>query len=146
MDVKGAYLNGLLLERVFMKQPDGYSDGTHRICQLIKTLYGLKQAGREWNKVLNTRLQRRGFKSLKSDLCVYVRQNADDLAIITIWVDDLLLFTTSEQTMTNLKTELKSMFDLTDIGEPNKIVGIEINRRDDSIIITQKNYIESILR
>ena len=45
MDIKGAYLNGILKEKVFMKQPEGFDDGTGRICLLIKTLYGLKQAG-----------------------------------------------------------------------------------------------------
>jgi Reverse transcriptase (RNA-dependent DNA polymerase) len=45
LDVKGAYLNGILQENIFMKQPEGYGNGTHRVCQLIKTLYGLKQAG-----------------------------------------------------------------------------------------------------
>jgi hypothetical protein len=43
-----------------------------------------------------------------------------------VWVDDLLLFTTSDEIMTNLKAELKLIFNLTNIGEPNKIVGIEI--------------------
>ena len=55
MDVKGAYLNGNLKEEVYMLQPDGFGDRTSKVCRLIKTLYGLKQARREWNKVLNTR-------------------------------------------------------------------------------------------
>ena len=45
MDVKGAYLNGILKEKVYMKQPEGFDDGTGRVCLLIKTLYGLKQSG-----------------------------------------------------------------------------------------------------
>jgi Reverse transcriptase (RNA-dependent DNA polymerase) len=47
MDVKGAYLNGILKERIYMHQPEGYEDQTGRVCELIKTLYGLKQSGRE---------------------------------------------------------------------------------------------------
>ena len=53
MDVKGAYLNGILKETVYMLQPEGYDDGTNRVCHLQKTLYGLKQSGREWNKELD---------------------------------------------------------------------------------------------
>jgi len=45
LDVKGAYLNGKLKERMYMRQPEGHDDGTGRICLLIKMLYGLKQAG-----------------------------------------------------------------------------------------------------
>ena len=46
MDVKGAYLNGVLEERVYMQQPEGYNDGTGRVCLLLKSIYGLRQAGR----------------------------------------------------------------------------------------------------
>jgi hypothetical protein len=46
MDVKGAYLNGILDEQVYMHQPEGFEDGTDRICELLKSLYGLKQSGR----------------------------------------------------------------------------------------------------
>jgi len=57
MDIKGAYLNGRLKERVYMLQPKGFDDGTGHVCLLIKTLYGLKQSGREWNIELDTKLQ-----------------------------------------------------------------------------------------
>ena len=53
MDMKGTYLNGMLKEEVYMKQPKGFEDGTQHVCRLIKTLYGLKQSGREWNIELN---------------------------------------------------------------------------------------------
>ena len=64
LDVKGAYLNGKLTECVYMRQPEGYDDGTGRMCQLIKTLYGLKQAGREWNKELDVKLRKKGYTRL----------------------------------------------------------------------------------
>ena len=147
MDVKGAYLNGYLQERVYMHQPDGYDDGTNHIYHLIKTLYGLKQAGREWNKVLDHKLKGIGFIPLKSDPCAYIRRNGNDLEIITVWVNDLLLFTTSDNLMTSLKINLNAIFNLTDIGEPNKIIRIEITRKaNSSIFISQKHYIESILK
>jgi hypothetical protein len=72
MDVKGAFLNGLLREDVYMQQPDGYSDGTNCVCRLVKTLYGLKQAGREWNKVLDMKMAERGFMRLEADPCAYI--------------------------------------------------------------------------
>jgi len=62
MDVKGAYLNGILKEELYMTQPQGFSDGTERVCRLIKTLYGLKQSGREWNQEFNSKLIGRNFK------------------------------------------------------------------------------------
>ena len=62
MDVKGTYLNGTLKEQVYMRQPKGYNNGTGCICLLIKTLYGLKQAGREWNIEFDSKLRKRGYQ------------------------------------------------------------------------------------
>jgi len=72
MDIKGAYLNGILKEKVYMHQPEGFEDETKKICLLIKTLYGLKQSGREWNIQFDARVRKHGFLRLRSDPCVYV--------------------------------------------------------------------------
>jgi Reverse transcriptase (RNA-dependent DNA polymerase) len=127
MDVKGAYLNGTLKEEVYMRQPEGYNDGSGRACLLEKTLYGLKQSGREWNKELDLKLQKHGFTRLKADPCAYTRQSGG-LEMITVWVDDLLLFAISEDQMAEMKENLRSEWEVTDLGEPAKIVGIEITR------------------
>jgi hypothetical protein len=58
MDIKGAYHNGILQETIYMKQPEGCEDGTNRVCKLLKTMYGLKQAGRKWNKQLDEKFKK----------------------------------------------------------------------------------------
>lgn len=148
MDVKGAYLNGTLTEEVYMVQLEGYKDGTGRVCRLRKTLYGLKQSGREWNIELNSRLTRiLGFKCTESEPCIYIRKTESGTQIITVWVDDLLLFANSINLMSQLKTQLKKILDVTDLGEPKKIVGIEItrNRAERTIKLSQARYIDLIL-
>ncbi len=67
------------------------------------------------------------------------------MTIITIWVDDLLLFAGSNQIMNEMKNNLHSQWEVTDLGEPSKIIGIEITRSDDGIMISQKRSVESIL-
>ena len=146
MDVKGAYLNGTLKEKIYMEQPEGYDDGSGRVCLLVKTLLGLKQSGHEWNKELDTKLREFGFQPLRSDPCAYVRRKGEHLEIITVWVDDLLLFATSNDLMEKLKKEIQSKWTVTDMGEPAKIIGIEITKNDDSILISQEKYIDSILK
>ena len=146
MDVKGAYLNGTLKECVYMQQPEGFADGSGRVCLLVKTLYGLKQAGHEWNIELDSKLRRRGYARLRSDPCAYIWRVGDDFAIITIWVDDLLLFATTTKLMSKMKSDIKAEWEVTDLGEPSKIVGIEITTNEDSITISQSKYIESILK
>ena len=125
---------------------DGFSDGTTRVCLLQKTLYGLKQSGREWNKELDRRLKEKEFTNLWSDPCAYIQRDGINVKIIAVWVDDLLLFTSSTPIMRYLKDELNATFDLTDLGEPSRIVGIKITIHDDSITISQPLYIDSILR
>ena len=72
MDVKGAYLNGTLKERIYMCQLEGYEDDTNRVCLLIKTLYGLKQAGREWNIEFDNKVKKTQFHSIViRSMCIH---------------------------------------------------------------------------
>jgi len=146
MDIKGAYLNGILKEKVYMKQPEGYGDGTGHICLLIKTLYGLKQAGREWNHEFDSKMRKCRYARLQSDPCVYVWHIGEDFAIIAVWVDDLLIFATTINLQDKAQTDVEKEWEVTDLGEPQKIIGIEITRTPESIMISSTRYIESILR
>jgi hypothetical protein len=127
-------------------QPDRYENGTDQICCLVKTLYGLKQAGREWNKELDAKLCQHKFTRLQSDPCAYVRRHMQNIEIITIWVDDFLLFTSSQTLLDVLKAKLQTEWEITDLGDPTKIVGIEITRTENATTITQQKYVESILK
>jgi hypothetical protein len=113
---------------------------------LVKTLYGLKQSGREWNIEFNTKIQAHGFTRLKSDPCAYVRRDDNGIGIITVWVDNLLLFATTDTSMQIMKQDIRSQWETTDLGEPTKIVGIEITLRDRTVMISQQQYIENILK
>jgi len=146
MDIKGAYLNGNLKEHVYMRQPEGYGDESGHVCLLVKTLYGLKQAGREWNRELDNKLRRRGYARLRSDPCVYIWRTGEDFAIITVWVDDLLIFATTIRLRDKARADINQEWEATDLGEPTKIVGIEISYTLDAITICQSKYVESILR
>jgi hypothetical protein len=128
MDVKGTYLNGNLKEEIYMAQPEGYGDDSNKACQLIKTLYGLKQSGREWNIKLDTQLGKRGYQRIHSDPCVYIQKTLDGMILITVWVDNILIFATSIKMMEIVKHDLQEAFEVTDLGELSKIVGIKITR------------------
>ena len=126
MDIKGAYLNGILKETIYMDQPKGFNHKTRRVCHLIKTIYGLKQSGREWNTKLDKQLTHYGFWKLISDPCAYIKWDGNKISIVTIWVDNLLLFISNDEIMVRVKEYIKSTWETTDIGELTKIIGIEI--------------------
>ncbi len=146
LDVKRAYLNGILTQPIYMEQPIGFEDGSGLICLLIKSIYSLKQAGWVWNIEFNQAIQRLGFRALILDVCTYILHDGDDFITITVWVNDLLLFATTEELIEWMKAGLEAEWELTDLGEPVKIVGIEITLSDCSITISQHRYLESILQ
>ena len=63
MDVKTAFLNGYLYEDIYMDQPKGFVDPKHpnKVCKLQRSIYGLKQASRSWNKRFDEEIKRFGF-------------------------------------------------------------------------------------
>jgi hypothetical protein len=77
MDVKSAFLNGDLLEEVYVEQPAGFviAGKEHKVLKLRKVLYGLHQAPRAWNTKLDDTLVSLGFRSRPSEHAIYVRQN-----------------------------------------------------------------------
>lgn len=126
LDVKGAYLNGILTQPIYMEQPISFDDGTGLVCLLIKSIYGLKQAGQVWNMEFDHAIHKLGFRPLISDPCTYILHKGNDFIVVTIWVDDLLLFAMLDHLIECTKVGLEVEWELTDLGKPVKIVRIEI--------------------
>ena len=80
MDVKTAFLNRELDEKIYMQQPDGFLlDGQEgKVCKLLKSLYGLKQAPKQWHEKFNTTLTSAGFVVNEADKCVYYRHGGGE--------------------------------------------------------------------
>jgi reverse transcriptase-like protein len=92
VDISYAYLNGTLEEEIYMQQPEGFEmGGPDYVCRLRKLLYGLKQAGRVWNKTLHSVLTSMGFSCIQSDHGLYVLLTDDVRVFMTVFVDDIML-------------------------------------------------------
>jgi len=88
MDVSSAYLNGDLHETVYMRQPEGFIDERYpkKVLRLHKSIYGLKQSCREWNKLLNDVLHRIGFSSCPSEPCIYTGNSGKSKNLFVVYV------------------------------------------------------------
>ena len=146
-DFKTAFLNGTLGDvDIFMQQPEGFKVGSGVCCKLLKTLYGLKQAWREWNNCLNDSLSAFGFFRCESDRCIYVMQKDDTFALLAIWVDDVLLACTHPDFKSSLLVHLRKDFEVSDLGTPEWFLGCRIDYECGMITMSQALYIEKVLQ
>ena len=93
MDVKTAFFNGCLEENIYMMQLDGFiTEGQeHNVCKLHKSIYGLKQASRSWNKRFDQVIKSFGFDQNEEQPCVYRKMQDDIVVFLILHVDDILL-------------------------------------------------------
>jgi hypothetical protein len=147
LDFVGAYLHAKLEEEIYITQPEDQNDGTGRVLKLNKALYGLRQAGRVWNKTLHDFLDKLGYIQLKSDKCVYLKDSDLGRVILAVHVDDILALADSPELMKLAKEELQQGFPIKDLGEVKQLLGLEIfrNRAKRLVTISQSNYIKSII-
>jgi hypothetical protein len=130
-DVKTAFLNGVLPEdeRQYMEQPKGFEEPGKEdwVWELWKGLYGMKQAGRIWNKTLNQAMLDMGFKRLPCEWCIYYRRTEAGIVVVAIHVDDFLSVASSRAANDKFKEELKSRFDISE-DDVDLCLGIRIER------------------
>ena len=93
MDVKTAFLNGNLSEDVYMTQPEGFVDqqNARKVCRLMKSIYGLKQASQSWNLHFDEEVKLFGFSKNEEEPCVYKKVSGSALMFLVLYVDDILL-------------------------------------------------------
>ncbi|KAE8242447.1 hypothetical protein A4X03_0g8033, partial [Tilletia caries] len=149
-DVVTAYLNGILKEEVFMQQPPGFEDGTDDAVQLLRSMYGLKQSGREWNEVLVAALRKAGFEQLKSEPCIFVLNPNDPkrIVVLAVYVDDILIFTPSQEECDRVKAFLRAEFEITDNGPIHHFLGVQVQRNKETgdVRLNQTAYAKATLQ
>lgn len=143
MDAVTAFLQGDLEEDIYMEQPEEYQDGTDKVCKLNRSIYGLKQAGRQWNLKLDNALKKFGLHKSQMDPCIYF--SSDKGILIAIYVDDFLLFYRDESKLIEMKKYLNHSFKMKDMGPVTSCIGLNIRQRERSIEIDQSGYVEEIL-
>ena len=149
MDVKTAFLHAPIDEEIYMEQPEGFvvksSSGDQFVYKLKKSLYGLKQSGRNWNKVLHDHLCTNGFTQNPVDHCVYKQGTDDGVVLVIIWVDDILIAASNETLMNQFKDTMKVTFRMKDLGKISYFLGIDFKQTDGKITMSQERYITKMI-
>ncbi|KAJ0532245.1 putative RNA-directed DNA polymerase [Helianthus annuus] len=148
MDVKTAFHNGDLSEDVFMKQPERFKpEGQeHLVCKLKKSIYGLKQASRQWYLKFDEVMKTQGFMKYQVDQCTYLKMSGSNFAILVLYVDDIILASNSLDMLHESKRLLPHNFDMKDLGEASYVIGIEIHRdRSNGILVLSQKEMFSVL-
>ncbi|GMJ01569.1 hypothetical protein HRI_003826100 [Hibiscus trionum] len=141
MDVFNAFLQGDLYEEVYMSMPEGFcNQGGNRVCRLQKSLYGLKQASRQWNLKLTEALVAGGYTQSLHGYSMFTKRNGNKLVILLVYVDDLLITGSDQEMMDDLKDVLNQNFKMKDLGQLKYFLGIEVLRSKEGIILNQRKY------
>ena len=147
MDVSNAFLQGDLLDEVYMvlpfgfKHPKGFSvQGEKPVCRLTKSLYGLKQAPRQWNAKLTEVLVKLGFVQRHLDYSLFIKKSSTSLVILLVYVDDLMITGSDINLIQQTKSTLQENFKMKDLGNLRYFLGIEFSRSEDGIVMHQRKY------
>jgi hypothetical protein len=136
MDVKSMFLNDDLKEGVYVHQPPGFANPGKegKVLCLRKALYGLRQTSRVWNAKLDSTLKGMGFEQSPHEAAIYQRGNEGNTLLVGVYVDDLVITDTKDAEVTTFKEEMKSTFQMSDLGFLSYL-GIEVHQGDFGITI-----------
>ncbi|KAI3681772.1 hypothetical protein L6452_36576 [Arctium lappa] len=148
MDVKSAFLNGVLKKEVYVSQPEGFVsfENPNYVYFLDKALYGLKQAPRAWYDALSSFLVKSGFSKGKIDTTLFIKREKKDIILVQIYVDDIIFGSTNPKYCQNFSALMSKHFQMSMMGQMNFFLGLQVKQLQTGIFINQSKYISDILR
>jgi hypothetical protein len=127
-----------------MDPPPGIEVKPGHVLKILRSLYGLKQAARDWNQTCTTVILALGFHQSQADLCIFIH---DSGIILGVYVDNFVVAARHLKDVKWFKSEFGSRFKIKDLGEIKRILGIRVtrNRAERWIELDQQGYIEKFL-
>lgn len=146
LDVKNAFLHRRLKKEIYMKQPQGFEKNRQFVCRLNKSLYGSKQAPRQWNEKFDNFVRSLDFVQSNHDKCLYVYKTNETIVYLLLYVDDMIITGNSEHLINVFKSALMSEFKTKDLRSLKCFLGIKIERGKTGMFLSQPGYVEKLLQ
>ncbi|SGZ29881.1 BQ5605_C053g12604 [Microbotryum silenes-dioicae] len=145
-DFDSAFLNGTMTEMGYMKYPKGWDrPQTGQALRLVKSMYGTKQAPREWNAAVNSLMVERGYKRSDADSCLYVKRVDEKFIYITLYVDDGMVASNDQEFLDSEIEAFNKVYKLKRLGPVKLFLGLEFERTSDYIFVHQSKYIRDLV-
>ena len=155
LDINNAFLHEDLDEEVYMSLPPSFHSkgkcssphsSASLVCKLVKSLYGLKQASRQWNAKLSATILQLGFIQFEANHSLFVHSNGDLFTTLLVYVDDMVLTGNDPGCIALVKLVLDQKFGIKDLGSLKYFLGLEIARSDKGISLNQRKYVLEVLK
>ncbi|KAK9057022.1 hypothetical protein SSX86_024388 [Deinandra increscens subsp. villosa] len=129
-----------------MKLPQGFKNkGDSKVCKLKKSIYGLKQASRNWYHKFTKALLNLGYKQSKADHSLFIYKTNESYVAVLIYVDDVIMVGNDEKKIQNTKLYLDNKFSIKDLGQLKYFLGIEVAKTSEGLVLSQRKYTLDIL-
>ncbi|GJU56727.1 putative ribonuclease H-like domain-containing protein [Tanacetum coccineum] len=114
MDVKSAFLYGIIDEEVYVSQPPGFVDPKFhkKVYKVVKALYGLHQAPRAWYATLSTFLLKSGYRRGTIDKTLFIKKDKNDIMLVQVYVDDIIFDSTKKSWCDEFEALIKNRFQM----------------------------------
>ncbi|CAI7897660.1 unnamed protein product [Closterium sp. NIES-53] len=146
IDVANAFLYAPVDAEIFVELPHGSHGEPNQVCQLQKSLYGIKQAPRLWQQYLHARLIRIGFRQLPHDQGMYRLTKGTDYILLIVYVDDLLYIGSTNNVTTWFEGELQKDLTLTVSSAVTQYLDLNIQEEEDAIYLNAAKYADTIAK
>jgi len=148
MDVKNAFLNGIVNEEIFVSQPPGFEDhlSPNHVYKLKKVLYGLKQARKQWYERLSSFLLSHHYERGNIDKTLFIKEYNSTIILVQIYVDDIIFGSTNDKLCEEFVIAMQGKFEILMMGELSFFLGLQINQSKEGIFLCQSMYCKDILK